>query len=75
MNRLNWRAKALVLGGVIGALTGLLAAYLVVQRSDEEPPEIGATDGVKIGLLVLGLLRSVGEIGNQKSIEKKSEKE
>ena len=68
----NWRLKALIIGGVVGALTGLGAAYVVIQRADEEPPEIGATDGVKIGLILLGLLRQVGEIGGQKRIELES---
>ena len=62
----NWRLKTLLTGGLIGALTGLTAAYMLIQRSEEtqEPPRIGAGQGVRLGLLVLGLLRQVGELGS-----------
>ena len=64
----NWKARALIIGGLVGALTGLGATYIMVQRS-EEPPEMGATDGLKLGLLLLGLVRQVGDLGSQKDIE------
>ncbi len=64
----NWKAKALIIGGLVGALTGLGATYIMVQRS-EHPPEMGATDGLKLGLLLLGLVRQVGDLGSQKEIE------
>ncbi len=64
----NWKAKALIIGGLVGALTGLGATYIMVQRS-EDPPEMGAADGLKLGLLLLGLVRQVGDLGGQKEIE------
>jgi hypothetical protein len=64
----NWKAKALIIGGLVGALTGLGATYIMVQRS-EGPPEMGAADGLKLGLLLLGLVRQVGDLGSQKEIE------
>ena len=64
----NWKPKVLVIGGAIGLLTGLLAAYLMIQRAekDETKPELIAGDGVKLGVLVLGLLRSVAMLGEGK---------
>jgi len=64
----NWKPKVLVIGGVIGLLTGLLAAYLMIQRAekDETKPELSAGEGVKLGVLVLGLLRSVAMLGEGK---------
>lgn len=64
----KWKVKALIIGGLVGALTGLGATYVMVQRS-EEPPEMGATDGVKLGLLLLGLVRAVGDLGGKKEAE------
>ena len=64
----NWKAKALFFGGLIGALTGLGATYVMIQRSDD-PPEVGPTDGVKLGLLLLGLIRAVSDLGEPKEIE------
>lgn len=66
----NWKIKALLIGGLVGALTGLGATYVMVQRS-EEPPEVGPADGVKLGLLLLGLVRAVGDLGTPKEIELK----
>jgi len=55
----SWKRKTLILGGVIGLLTGLAAAYILVQRAekDETTRGLSAGEGVKLGLGVLGLLR------------------
>lgn len=59
----NWRSRALIIGGVLGALVGVAAAYLYIQRAQEEEKlEISAGEGVKIGVLVLGLLRSIATL-------------
>ncbi len=60
----NWKAKVLLIGGVVGALTGLGAAYLLVRRSEETNtrPKLDSGVGVRLGLLVLGLLRQVGQL-------------
>ncbi|MFQ5942584.1 MAG: hypothetical protein ACE5JF_03415 [Anaerolineales bacterium] len=65
---MNWKAKALIVGGLVGALTGLGASYIMIQRSDE-PPKMGPTDGIKLGLLLLGLVRAVGDLGDRQEIE------
>jgi hypothetical protein len=61
----GWKGKVLLIGGLIGALTGLGAAYLIISKSQvhDEPPKIGAGDGVRLGLLLLGLVRQIGELG------------
>lgn len=61
---MNARNKALVVGGIIGALFGLLAAWIYVRDlSDEEGqesmPELAPGDALKLGLGVLTLLRQV----------------
>ena len=56
----NWKPKALVIGGVIGAAVGMAAAYLLVQRAKGVgASKVTVGEGVKIGMLVLGLLRSI----------------
>lgn len=57
----SWKPTVLAIGGVVGAAVGLAAAYLLVQNAERkgEKPEMNLGDGVKLGLLVLGLLRSV----------------
>ena len=64
----TWKTKALVIGGVIGLLSGLLAAYLLIQRAKKQNqmPELSAGEGVKLGVLVFGLLRQVATLGEDK---------
>jgi hypothetical protein len=61
----NWKAKTLMIGAVLGALTGLGAAYMLVQRAENEQthPQLSAGEGVKIGLLLLGVLRQFAQLG------------
>jgi len=61
----SWTTKAILVGAALGALVGAGAAYLLIQRAKREDGEVRITagDGVKLGLLVLGLLRQVGQLG------------
>jgi len=55
-----WKPRILVIGAVIGAVVGALAAYLLVQNADEEaPPQMTPGKGVKLGLMVFSLLKSI----------------
>jgi len=59
----NWKPKVMVIGAVLGAAVGVAATYLLIQRyGDEHPPQINMTEGVKIGVLVAGLLRSIATL-------------
>jgi hypothetical protein len=61
----NWKTKTLLFGSIIGALTGLGAAYLLIQQAERqgEQPKIGTGEGIRLGMGVLGLLKRVGELG------------
>lgn len=61
----NWKPKVLLIGGIIGLLTGLLAAYLLIQRAEKEErkPDLSAGEGVKLGVWVFGLLRQIASLG------------
>lgn len=59
----DWTPKAMIIGGVMGALVGTLAAYLFVQKAkDADHLEITPGEGIKLGLLVFGLLRNVANL-------------
>jgi hypothetical protein len=61
-----WTAKVLGIGAALGALTGLGAAYLLVQQTRKKGvfPEIDAGEGIRLALLLFGLLRSVAMLGS-----------
>ena len=63
----SWKVKALVAGGVIGALTGLGAAFLLTRRAEQEgkPLSISTGKGVQLGMLIAGLLRSILSLGDK----------
>ncbi len=63
----TWTSKILAIGGVLGAVTGLAAAYLLVQRSRKmgERPTLELGEGIKLGVLIFGLLRSVDVLGER----------
>ena len=59
----NWKPKVLLIGTVLGAVVGMSAAYLLIKSSgDEAPPDISAGQGVKLGVLVFGLLRNISAL-------------
>lgn len=60
---LTWQTKAMIIGGVLGAAVGIAGAYMLSQRTkDGETPEISVGEGVKIGVLVFGMLRSIANL-------------
>lgn len=61
------KSDTLILGAIIGALTGIGAAYLLVKRADRDGDEVSVTtgEGLRLGFLVLGLLRSIATLGDE----------
>lgn len=60
--------KTILLGALIGAVTGLVAAMLLTRRAEREERSTAITtgDGIKIGVLVFGLLRAIASLGEEK---------
>jgi hypothetical protein len=61
----NWKMKTLIVGVVLGAATGLGAAYLLTRRAEErgERLAISSKEGLKLGVLIAGVLRSIITLG------------
>lgn len=61
----SWKLKTLFIGGVIGALVGLGAAFLLTKRAEQKGQSLAITPvkGVQLGVMVAGLLRSVLSLG------------
>lgn len=64
----NWKTKTLIIGTVLGALSGLAAAYLMArsaEKSKGRPPEVSTTDAFKILLGVIGVVRGIAALGDE----------
>lgn len=57
----SWKIRAMIVGATLGALTGLGAAYLLTKRAEQSGRSLSLTPakGVKLGVLLAGLLRSI----------------
>lgn len=62
------RNRTLLLGALVGAATGLVAAMLLNRRSEQEGTELALTtgDGMKLGVMIIGLLRAIATLGEEK---------
>jgi DMSO reductase anchor subunit len=63
------RGKTIFFGIVLGAATGLLAAVLLTRRAEEndQTTAITAGTGLKLGVMIIGLLRAVAALGDDES--------
>ena len=63
---MNTKNKILLFGSLIGAVTGLVAAMLLNRRMQEDTTEIVISpgEGMKVGVLVFGLLRAIASLGD-----------
>ncbi len=64
----NWKIKVLVGGAVIGALIGLGTGYLLTRTAEESgagPPEFKTTDGVRLAISTIGLVRGIVALGDR----------
>ena len=69
---MNTRTKTILAGVLIGAATGLVAAMMWNRRAEEEgTTEITAGDGVKLGVMIVGLLRAIASLGEEDDKKKR----
>jgi hypothetical protein len=62
-----WRKRVMVIGGLIGSLLGVAAAYLFIRAAEESgegsPERVATGDAVKVGVSVMSLVRQIAELG------------
>jgi len=66
------KVKTLIIGTVAGATVGLAGAFLLTRRAQETGTEIAVStgDGVRLGVMIVGLLRAVAALGEEKDSKK-----
>ena len=62
----SWKARTLLIGGVVGALVGVGAAFLLTKRAEQKGEKLSMStgQGVKLGVLLAGLMRSILTLGD-----------
>ncbi|MCI0555772.1 MAG: hypothetical protein L0287_32905 [Anaerolineae bacterium] len=62
------KGRTLLFGALLGAFTGLIAAMLLNRRAEKSEKETALTagEGMKLGVLVFGLLRAIASLGDEK---------
>ena len=69
---MNTKTRTILYGVMIGAATGLVAAMVWNRRAEEEgTTEITAGDGVRLGVMLFGLLRAIASMGEEDDKKKK----
>jgi hypothetical protein len=60
--------RIILAGALIGAITGVVGAMMLVRRAEETDgrAEITTGDGMKLGVLLIGLLRAIASLGDDK---------
>jgi hypothetical protein len=58
--------RIIFFGALIGAVTGLVAAILLTRRAENTERETAITsgEGLKLGVLIFGLLRAIASLGD-----------
>jgi gas vesicle protein len=61
------RSRTILFGVLIGGFTGLIAALLLTRRAarEDRTTAITAGEGLKLGVLVFGLLRAIASLGDE----------
>jgi hypothetical protein len=61
----NRPTKILAFGAIIGALVGIGAAYLILQRVDDDGKlQLGTKEGVKLGISIFSFFRQITQLGD-----------
>ncbi len=62
------KSRTIFFGALIGTVTGLIAAMLLNRRAEKNERETAITtgEGLKLGVLVFGLLRAIASLGDEK---------
>jgi hypothetical protein len=57
----EWKRNTLIIGGLIGAIIGVISAVLIVKEVEEseDSTAISPAKGMRLGMLVMNFLRQI----------------
>lgn len=63
VQRSDWKTLTLLIGGGIGLISGLAAAYLLIKKQEESGRVLKLTsgEGAKIGMGIVSLLKMIAD--------------
>jgi hypothetical protein len=69
---MDTKTKTLIIGTLAGAAIGLAGAFLLTRRAEETGTDITVStgDGMRLGVMIIGLLRAVADLGRDKESKK-----
>ena len=64
-NEQNYQTRFMIIGAIIGAITGMGAGYLIAQNSqtNESETALSTGDGLRLGVMLFGFLRQLSQLG------------
>ncbi len=63
----NWKMITLLVGGLVGLLSGLAGAYLIIRKQEQtgEPLKLTSGDGARLGMGIFTLLKQLLDSGKK----------
>lgn len=63
----GWQNRFLIIGAVMGAIAGLLSAWMLVKSAEKKhggPPEISNSDLLRSTVGIIGIIRGIASLGD-----------
>ncbi len=63
----GWQNRFLIIGAILGAIAGLVSAWMLVQSAEKKhggPPEITGSDLLRSTVGIIGIVRGIASLGD-----------